>query len=133
MLMISMMQIRAVRSKLTCAGKRWLIFVCTVFCLVLATTEKSRALSPVETQAAAASAPVALNTAEKVVSIVALTGQVIKLPLGLLEVALSPLPVLTVKEGCKLIGSGLMAPLKALAATVRLPFDVLHGLNERLL
>ncbi|MEI6423277.1 MAG: hypothetical protein WCP55_13730 [Lentisphaerota bacterium] len=57
-------------------------------------------------------------------------GQCFRLPLGLLEVLLSPLPDIEFKEGVGDLGSGILAPFKFCIAVCEMPYEVYRGLGD---
>lgn len=57
-------------------------------------------------------------------------GQCFRLPLGLFEVLLSPLPDIEFKEGVGDLGSGIVAPFKFCIAVCEMPYEVYRGLSD---
>jgi hypothetical protein len=55
---------------------------------------------------------------------------VLRLPLGVVEVAFSPLPGLTLFSGLRNIGKGLVAPFKLVESVLVLPYNVLDGCSR---
>jgi len=58
--------------------------------------------------------------------------QCFRLPLGLVEMLLSPLPEVDFKEGLRDTGKGLLAPFKFCIATFEMPYKVFDGLGDAL-
>ena len=59
-------------------------------------------------------------------------GQCLRLPLGLVELVLSPLPGVTFAEGLENTGRGLVAPFRLCVAVLEMPVEVLGGVGDAL-
>ncbi len=57
-------------------------------------------------------------------------GQCLRLPLGLVEVLLSPLPGIAFSDGLENTGRGVVAPFKLCVAVLEMPVEVFGGLGD---
>lgn len=57
-------------------------------------------------------------------------GQCLRLPLGLVEVVLSPLPEVEFREGLRDLGAGVVAPFKLCMAVFEMPYEVFCGIGD---
>lgn len=78
--------------------------------------------------AAAPALPVATRLAKDVVAIPVKALQIVRLPLGVAETVLSPLPGLRAANGVSNIGRGLAAPFKLIGSVLDLPVSAVGGL-----
>jgi len=60
-------------------------------------------------------------------------GECLRLPLGILEMVLSPLPGITFKSGLEDTGQGILAPFRLCRAILKMPVEVVGGLGEAVL
>ncbi len=56
--------------------------------------------------------------------------QCLRLPLGLVEMVLSPLPGVEFSDGLANTGRGLVAPFKLCIATLEMPYEVFGGIGD---
>ncbi len=76
------------------------------------------------------SLPGLIRAGQGVVEVPRQVGQCLRLPLGVVELLFSPLPGVTVSEGLKDTGKGVVAPFKLVIAVLEMPFEVLGGLGD---
>ncbi len=70
----------------------------------------------------------AWNTAKAVAEVPAVAAEVVYLPMGLLEIALCPLPGPSLGGGLRNTGRGLIAPFKLAVTILRLPTRLINGI-----
>lgn len=86
----------------------------------LVDTRQARAQSP-EVVAAVEAAPAAVGVGRDVLKLSAAAADLLRLPLGLAEIALSPLPGISVIDGAVNIVRGTLAPLECGICLLQLP------------
>ena len=89
-----------------------------------------RAAVPVTPQSAAAAAAVAApvcDLASDVAAIPIAAGNILRLPLGVIEVVGAPLPGLSLSNGFSDLGAGLKAPFELVFAVVKLPLSAVNA------
>ena len=74
--------------------------------------------------------PGLLRAGKGVVDVPYQAGQCLRLPLGLVEMAFSPLPGVAFSDGLKDAGKGVVAPFKLCLATLEMPVKVFGGLGD---
>ena len=57
-------------------------------------------------------------------------GECLRLPMGIVEMVLSPLPGITFKSGLEDTGQGILAPFRLCRAILKMPVEVVGGLGE---
>ena len=57
-------------------------------------------------------------------------GECIRLPMGIVEMVLSPLPGITFKDGLEDTGQGILAPFRLCRAILKMPVEVVGGFGE---
>ncbi len=67
----------------------------------------------------------ALGTASAVAEVPFAAAEVLKLPLGVIQTALFPLPGISLSSGLRNLGAGLTAPFKFAGTVLKLPFEVI--------
>jgi hypothetical protein len=97
-----------------------LIFAVLFLCL----SHESRAFTP-EVAAGMAAAKAAPSVVSAVKCVPSAIAQTFRLPLGIIEAALCPLPGATLAGGLSNIAKGLGGPLKLVGAALRVPFSLL--------
>lgn len=106
----------------------------TVFVLsLLFFASPSQGADPATVEAAvgaADAAPGMLKALRSVARIPLDTAKVMRLPLGVVEVALCPLPGLTARQGLTDIGKGIVAPIELTITVLEVPYHVLGGLEQ---
>ena len=104
------------------------------FLLLCGSYRPAQATSPAEVSAGVAAAetaaPLAVTTAKHAAAVPLAASQVLCLPLGAAQLALSPLPGVTAVGGLANIGRGLMAPFKTGMAALRLPMAMAQSLGS---
>ncbi len=94
---------------------------------------EAQGVTPVQAQVAAESTPVVLNAVQKVFEVVLSSVEVVKLPLGIAEAALSPLPGLSFANGMKSIYNGIKVPFEIVGAVLQLPISTIQNVAGQLL
>jgi len=95
--------------------------------LLCLSAERARAASPAEVQAGMAAAPVAASMVDDLVAIGLMAGRVLYVPLGVGQLALSPLPGITAAGGLVNIARGIAAPAQAAVGLLKLPFALVRA------
>lgn len=118
---------------LTPGFKGWLVTMGFVLTFGFSFSGNVHAMSSLQANYATRAAPAVLQTAGDVVKIAASALRIVNVPLGALEVGLSPLPGLTVMQGVKRIGQGLMVPVHILQSVIRLPVKAVRNITGNVL
>ncbi len=71
-----------------------------------------------------------INVAGAVLEVPVVAAGVLRLPMGVVEVALCPLPGLSLSRGLRNFGKGLLAPFELTATVLKLPFRVVGELGK---
>ncbi len=101
---------------------------------LLSSVSAGEAVEPgtaVETAALAKeSAPGVMRAGKGIAEVPWQAGQCLRLPLGLVQIVLSPLPGVGLVEGLKNTGIGAVAPFKLCIAILEMPYEVMAGLGD---
>ncbi len=116
------------------AFRPWPLLACLVLLLAL-TPARARA-NPVAGAAAAAEAsgaatmiPVAAGFVKDLTAIPLAVADVLKLPMGVAECVLAPLPGVEFMSGLRHIGTGIIAPFRLCIAVLSLPADAVNAVS----
>jgi hypothetical protein len=104
----------------------------TIFLILASTTTRPALGSEIGTMAAAAGAKAAKPVVDTVSSVAAIplaAADLVRLPMGVAQVGLAPLPGITFSDGFTNIGKGIIAPFKLVMGVLSFPHDLLNTLS----
>ena len=87
-------------------------------------------IAPAAAVAAAQGAPAVFSLARDVAALPVALGRTLRLPLGLIETVLAPLPGLSVASGLRNIGSGIVGPFDFAFAALKLPLSAVNAASQ---
>jgi len=99
-----------------------LIFSVAVFFLLPAPRANATGIGP---EVLLFTSPTVHTIASDILLVPSTLFEIIRLPMGVAEVVLAPLPGLTVDSGMRNIGRGLQAPFRTVGAIIQLPLRIL--------
>ncbi len=110
-------------------------FICAfIFLLLLyqgsATSTCAGEVNAVAVATCAKTAQPVFKAASDIAKIPMTAADILRLPLGVIETGLFPLPFLELTDGLENIGRGVAAPFKLAIDVLSLPFDVCSALNQ---
>ena len=101
---------------------------------LLASASTAAAVDPgtvVETAALAKEgAPGLMRAGKGIAEVPWQAGQCLRLPLGLVQIVLSPLPGVGLTDGLKNTGIGAVAPFKLCIAILEMPYEIVAGIGD---
>ena len=101
---------------------------------LLASVSTVEAVDPgtvVETAALAKEgAPGVMRAGKGIAEVPWQAGQCLRLPLGLVQMVLSPLPGVGLTDGLKNTGIGAVAPFKLCIAILEMPYEIVAGIGD---
>ncbi len=103
-----------------------------VVLLAVALCSPARAAAPAAVSAVGMTpvVPLAAGLGKDLATIPLSVAEVVRLPMGLVECVLSPLPGISFRSGLQDMGAGIVAPFKLVMAVLRLPYDLTCTLSR---
>jgi len=107
--------------------KNCIVILMFVSSFTLLYVNDAQAYGPEVYYAAAAAAPLPMESTKSVARVPKAAADLLYLPVGVLKVGMSILPSVSMADGFNDIGRGLVAPFHVAAAVLQVPFDVLSA------
>ena len=120
-----------IRSRAFCGLRHWLLSAAGLPVVCFLFSSREGVAAPAAAVAVAATAAPAVSTAGRLLHDVAeiplAAADIVKLPMGVVECALAPLPGVEFKSGLSHVGTGILGPFRLAVAVLTLPVDVANA------